>query len=60
MWSATCLISMSCQHGGKSSSSYLSVNSVSFIYFLVKIDPMAFTGDKVLENSASKEGVIIF
>lgn len=54
---AVCLVSMEVK---VSSSSYLSVNSVSFIYFLVKINPMAFTGDKVLENSASKEGVIIF
>lgn len=43
-----------------SSPSSLFVNLVSFILSLAKINPITFTGDKVLENSASKEDRIIF
>lgn len=43
-----------------SSPSSLFVNLVSFILSLAKINSITFTGDKVLENSASKEDRIIF
>lgn len=42
------------------SPSFLFVYLVSFILSLAKINPITFTGDKVLEKSASKEDRIIF